>query len=342
MLGDRRATILALIIESYIKNGTPIGSKTICSMLPYNVSSATVRNEMAYLSELGYLEQMHTSGGRIPSKQSYRYYVDNLMHPTEITKQEKDVIIDSLNVTSSDPERLLGNSAKLLANVTKCAAFYNSPEDKFDCIQGIDLIPAGGDKAMLVMLSVGGKIRSSVCSVSCSINSDFLKVFHGVVVSRFVGTQMSDVTDAFIQSVATQLGSYMFDMLNVLTTISVLCKEAYQRHLVIEGETNLFAHEGLGSEIYRLLSFLAGREQLKKLLQKYLETGRETQLFIGDENYNVELKNTSTLLSKISYNKSQQAILGIIGSVRIDYNYVLPRAKYIIDKTKELLQKGAV
>ncbi len=342
MISDRRETILALIIETYIKTGTPIGSKTLCSMLQYSISSATIRNEMAYLSDLGYLEQMHTSGGRIPSKKSYRYYVNHLMHPYQLTKREENEICDSLQINSSDPERLLGDSTKLLASVTKCAAFYSTPEDKYDCIQGIDLIPAGGGKAMLVMLSVGGKIRSSVCSVNCAIDKNFIASFHKLVVKKLIGRQMSEVNNAFIQNLACELGDYMFDMLNVLTTLSVLCKEAYEGNLQIEGATNLFSHKELGNEIYRLLGFLAGREQLKILLQKYADTGKDTRLFIGDENYNVELKNTATLLSKINYNKSQRAVIGLIGSVSLDYNYVLPRAEYIINRTKELLQEEAV
>lgn len=342
MIGDRRAAILGLIIESYIKDGAPIGSKTICSLLPYSISSATIRNEMAYLSEQGLLEQMHTSGGRIPSRASYRYYVDHLMNPIEVTQNEKDEICRFLDVNQSDPERLLGDAAKLLAEVTNCVAFYNTIEDRYDCIQGLDLIPAGGGRAMLVMLSVGGKIKSSVCSVSCPIDRAFLSVFHKVARERFIGAPLADVNDAFIQSTLPYLGDYLFDMLGVLTTLSVLCREAYESRLVIEGETKLFSHRALGTEIYRLLSFLAGKEQLKALLAKYARRGRETELFIGNENDNIELKNTATLLSKINYNKGAEAVLGILGSVIIDYNYVLPRAEYIINKTKELLQKEAV
>ncbi|MCD7722623.1 MAG: heat-inducible transcriptional repressor HrcA [Clostridiales bacterium] len=342
MIGDRRAAILGLIIESYIKDGVPIGSKTLCSLLPYSISSATIRNEMARLSELGLLEQMHTSGGRIPSKASYRYYVDNLLKPVAIKKSEADEISRFLGVNASDPERLLGDAAKLLAGVTNCVAFYSTVEDKYDCIQGLDLIPAGGGRAMLVMLSVGGKIKSSVCNVSCAVDSEFLAAFHTLAAARFIGAPLSDVNDAFIQSTLPYLGDYMFDMLGVLTTLAVLCREAYESRLVIEGETNLFSHSELGAEIYRLLSFLAGKQQLKQLLAKYARRANGTELFIGNENYNIELKNTATLLSKINYNNSQQAVLGLMGSVRIDYNYVLPRAEYIIAKTKELLQKEVV
>ncbi len=342
MIGDRRAAILGLIVESYIKNGLPVGSKAIVPQLPYNISSATIRNEMAYLSEQGFLQQMHTSGGRVPSEASYRYYVDNLLQPVELTASEEETICEALQTNRSDPERLLGDSIKLLANTTNCAAYYYLAEDKYDCIQGVDLIPAGGGKAMLVMLSVGGIIKSSVCTVNCPIDSDFMVMFHNIANTRFIGTQLSDVNEAYIQSTVPYLGEYMFSMLGVLTTLSVLCKEAYMSRIEIEGETNLFKHEELGDEIYRLLSFLAARDQLKNVLEKYVHSANGVKLFIGSENINMELKNTSNLLAKINYSENRQAVLGIMGSTRMDYNYILPRANYIMAKTAEYLRKGAV
>ena len=132
MIGERQAAILALIIDSYIKTGEPIGSKTIAGLLPYKISSATIRNEMAYLSELGLLEQMHTSGGRIPSKASFRYYVDNLMIPKMPDEYEKQQINELLSVNAGDPERLLHDASLILAQETNCAAFYDTVKDSYD------------------------------------------------------------------------------------------------------------------------------------------------------------------------------------------------------------------
>lgn len=123
MIGERQGTILSLIIDSYIKNGEPIGSKTLAGLLPYKISSATIRNEMARLAELGFLKQMHTSGGRIPSNASYRYYVDNLMIPKPLTAFEKQAAAERLSVNASDPERLLKDAVSLLQQETHCTAF---------------------------------------------------------------------------------------------------------------------------------------------------------------------------------------------------------------------------
>ncbi|MGN1124258.1 MAG: HrcA family transcriptional regulator, partial [Eubacterium sp.] len=151
MISERRHAILGLIIEHYLRTGEPIGSKTLCQLLPYSVSSATIRNEMAYLSQLGFLEQRHTSAGRVPTKASYRYYVDSLMKENPVSDYEAQRIKEILSVNSGDPERLLSDASRLLAEYTHCASFCCMLEDERDCIQGVDLIPAGNSKAMLVM-----------------------------------------------------------------------------------------------------------------------------------------------------------------------------------------------
>lgn len=342
LIGERRAAILSIIIDSYIKTGEPIGSKTLASLLPYRISSATIRNEMAYLSELGFLEQMHTSGGRIPSKASYRYYVNNLLVPKQLTDYEKGYITEKLSVNAGDPERLLHDATTLLAETTHCAAFCNTIKDDYDSIQGADLIPAGNSKAMLVMLTVGGKIKSSVCRVDCPVDDTFKSLFYYIMAEYFIGTPLTDVNIGLIQSTVPVLGIKTFDMLPVLTSLCSLCKEASESAVFIEGETNLFSHEELGSNVYRLLSFLAAKDHLKQLMEEYAKSGRETELLIGDENVHYELKNTATALGKFNYNNSQTAVLGIIGSTRIDYSIILPRVEYIMKTVKEFLQKGGV
>ena len=136
MLGERRAAILRLIIEYYIKTGEPIGSKTLCNLLPYAVSSATIRNEMAHLSNLGYLEQRHTSGGRVPGKNAYRWYVDHLREPKALSPYETAKIDERLSVNAGDAQRLLADAADLLADATHCAAFSCALADAGDVIQG--------------------------------------------------------------------------------------------------------------------------------------------------------------------------------------------------------------
>ena len=330
MIGERRAAILGLIIDYYIKTGEPLGSKSLCEMLPYSISSATIRNEMALLGSMGYLEQRHTSGGRVPSKAAYRYYVDNLMDAKRLSDYEKQKIAETLSTNASDPERLLADAAKLLSELTGCAAFYSTVKDELDCVQGVELIPAGNNKVMLVMLTLGGKIKSSVVTLTCPVDDEFKRVFYGFTHEFFVGTPLDDIDLSFIQSAAPALGLRVFDMLPLLSSLCSLCREAADGSLMVTGETKLLSQEELGSSVYNLLVFLAGKAQLARLLEKFSRANVKQTLLLGDENPVYELKNTSMAIARFDYNNSQIATLGIIGSLRVDYKTILPRVDYII------------
>lgn len=342
MIGERRSAILGLIVDYYIKTGEPLGSKTLCQMLPYSISSATIRNEMAFLSSIGFLEQRHTSGGRVPTKSSYRYYIDNLLKPNELTAFEKQKIDEILSVNASDPERLLADAAAILSETTGCAAFYSTVRDPLDCVQGVELIPAGNSKAMLVMLSVGGKIKSSVCRLACPIDDDFKKLFYDITGEYFVGVPLPDIDLSLIQSTAPALGDRIFDMLPVLSSLVSLCREASQGSLVINGETKLLSQEELGDSVYNLLALLAQKSKLERLLTEFAKTNASTTLFIGDENPLYELRNTAMAIARLQYNEMQTATLGIIGSLRIDYKTILPRVDYIMKTISQLLKEGGV
>ena len=340
MISERRHSILKLVIEHYLRTGEPIGSKTLCDLLPYSVSSATIRNEMAYLTEPGYLEQRHTSGGRVPTKASYRYYVDNLMDAAELTDYEKSRISESLSVNSGDPERLLADAAKLLAEYTHCAAFCCMLEDESDCVQGVELIPAGKSKATLVMLTAGSKVKASLVNLQCEPDDEYLIAFYKVINELVTGTKLTDITPALMQNAAAMAADRIFDLLPALSSLCSLCGEAAGSKLTLEGETNLLSHRELGTDIYRLLTFLTEKKQLVRLISGFAESKLTRAVLLGDENPLYEMKNTASMIAKYDYGNNQKAAVGIIGGLRLDYENVIPRVKYITDTAERLLSGG--
>lgn len=342
MIGNRQSDILGLIINHYIRTGEPMGSKTLCQLLPYTVSSATIRNDMASLGELGFLCQRHTSGGRVPTNASYRYYVDNLLNPKDLSPYEKQKIDEVLSVNASDPERLLSDAAKLLSDATGCAAYFSTVKDEYDCLQGVDLIPAGNKKAMLVMLTVGGKIKSSVIQMPCMIDDEFRKLFYIISRQFFIGVPLNEINMGLIQSTAPVLAGRIFDMIPVLSSLCSLCREAGQGTLSIVGQTKLLAQQELGESLYSLLTLLAEKKKLEALLTKFAKSNLGSALFIGDENPVYELRNTAMTVTKFRYYDDQLATLGIIGSLRIDYDSILPRIDYITKTCSDLLREGGI
>lgn len=193
---------------------------------------------------------------------------------------------------------------------------------------------------MLVMLSVGGKIKSSVCRINCPVDSEFQKLFYEITKRCFIGVPLGDINLSLIQSTAPLLGERIFDMLPVLSSLCSLCAEAAEGSLVITGETKLLSQPELGNDAYNILVLLAGKKKLERLLNKFAETNVNTALFIGDENPVYELKNTATAIARFTYNRVQTATLGIIGSLRTDYQSILPRVDYIMKTVSDLLKEG--
>ena len=235
---------------------------------------------------------------------------------------------------------MLANASKLLSELTGCAAFYSTVKDPLDCVQGIELIPTGNSKAMLVMMSVGGKIKSSICKINCPVDNEFKQIFYSITNEFFIGVPLSDIDLSLIQSTAPFLKDKIFDMFPVLSSLCSLCAEASEGSLVISGETRLLSQSELGDSVYNLLLLLAQKDKLATMLESFAKTTAKAQLLIGDENPMYELRNTTMAIAKLQYNDMQTATIGIIGSTRIDYKRILPIVDYIINAVSQLLLEG--
>ena len=264
------------------------------------------------------------------------------MTPKELTPYEKQKIDEVLSVNASDPERLLSDAADLMSDASGCCAYFSTVKDEYDCLQGVDLIPAGNKKAMLVMLTVGGKIKSSVIQMPCVIDDEFRKLFYIITREFFIGAQLNEINMNLIQSTAPVLRDRMFDMIPALSSLCSLCREASRGTLKIVGQNKLLSQEEFGDGVYGILTFLAEKKKLDEMLTNFAKSNLNNVLFIGDENPVYELKSTTMSVSKFKYYDDQLATLGIIGSLRIDYDSILPRIDYITKTCSKLLREGGV
>lgn len=342
-MGERKQKILGTIARQYSRTGEPVGSKTLSELLDLSVSPATLRNEMAALGALGYLEQLHTSGGRIPSQMGYRYYVDHLLQPKPLAPWEAERIRAKLKANAGDPERLLADAGRVLAELTDCISFFTTVADDMDCVQGIELIPAGRSKAMIVMLTTSGIIKSSVCRTQGPIDEEFKRVFYHVVNEHFVGTPVCEVSTVMIQTMAAQLGSQVFRMVPVLISLSGLCEEAAKSEIMMEGETNFFSRGELSDAAAALLGVLAKREELRDLLHGQMSRSHPgVRVIIGQENPLRELYASSMVLGQYRMEDREGGTIGVIGSTRMDYEAVIPKVAYITDYVGKLLSETSV
>ena len=325
-ISPRKQEILASIIERYIATGEPVGSKVICSDMNNAVSSATIRNDMAELVELGLLEQPHTSAGRIPSQAGYRYYVDNLMTAYELGVDEQERIKIWLSGFSGEPDKLLEKAGSILAELTNCVAVSSSPSDSEAFIRRIELVPLSDHTAMIVLLATSGILRSAVVRSDAEINVDIAEVFYNICQTYFNSRNVSDISLTFIQTLVASLGDKVFIMSPFLCAIADLCEAVKTTEIHLKGPNNILNHSELSEDAFRLMDFLHRGTPLENMLDSHKKT---MNIAIGSENSYRELRNSTTIFSKYSVGEKESGSIGIIGPTRLDYARLIPSIKYL-------------
>lgn len=333
-LGKRKELILAAIVEQYIKTGEPIGSKMLMSTLPITVSSATIRNEMSELAEMGLLEQPHTSAGRIPSNAGYRYYIDHLMNKYELSDEEKDSIRRELEHSAGDPERLLDKAGEMLARITGCAALATSPADSTALVKRIEIVPVGTRLAMIVLMTSTGIIKNGICRTETEITPDMIDNFYQIVGETFIGKPVSDIGTVMIQTLVASLGCNALAMSPLFVVLADLSAQAISSEIHLEGEQNLLHHRELGDNIFETLQFLDEDEKLERAVS----AGKNgLNIMIGKENMYRQLENTSMIVARYNIQGHDGGAIGIIGPTRLDYAKLIPSVEYLTELVGKLL-----
>lgn len=336
-LDPRKSKILEAIVKNYIATGEPVGSKSLLNFLDFSVSSATVRNEMAELSDLGYLIQPHTSAGRIPSQKGYRYYIDNLMKKIPVPERDRRIIDQTLKASADDPEHILKEASKILAQLTGYAAITTTPPAENTTIQRIRLIQTGRYTAMMVMITSSGMVKNRLFRCDYNINADVLSVFERALNETLSGVLLSSVTQAFIQTVAASMGELLILMPQVLVAVMDAAKEASVVNLSLNGQTNLLlVHEFDITSLREIMRFLSNGEDIENLLFK---APPKTSVMLGSESNVPEIEKTSVAVSRYFIDGRQAGSIAVVGPIRMDYSKILSSLEYIARISGKLISE---
>lgn len=336
-LSDRKKQILASVIEMYIKSGEPVGSKGLIASTGMTVSSATVRNEMSELDSLGYLEQPHTSAGRIPSQKGYRYYIDNLMPAREIDELTKRLIDAGVSSAAGDPEKLVTRAREILADITKCACVSTAPVGDMTLIRKIELVPVGPHTAMMVLLTSNGILKSRLCRLDTELSVQILEKFYNTVDKFFIGKPAGSISPASIQTIAVSLDSDYFSMLPLMAAVSELAVSTNDSKLILGGGPNLLSLRDYGENAIALLEFLNKKEPLSEVINS---AKGDLNIRIGKENIYKQLENSSVIVSKYFVGDDDSGTIGIIGPTRMDYETIIPSIRYLSDFVGKLITQA--
>lgn len=334
-LSERQETILALIVHEYIDAARPVGSKRLIKKYDLGVSSATVRNEMATLSEAGVLRQPHTSAGRIPTEEGYRYFVRRLLGETELSSDEKRMINHQFHQAPADIDEWVRLSASILAQTSTVAAVVTTPHPDRAIYKHLELINTSGRQVLLVLVLQGGDVRQQMLTLNEGVDQERL--------TRIANRITNDCYGMFATEIATRADTY----LEMERDITQLVGEIMQRadafsagDIYRDGITNVLNQpEFVSSENARsALRLLEERGFLEEVLAKALSPRvGGVQVIIAGEGAWEELKEVSMILARYGAQGYATGAMGVLGPIRMSYGRTISAVRYVAGLMTDLV-----
>ena len=335
-LGERQKLILALVIRDYIDHAQPVGSKKLVDKYGLNFSPATVRNEMVALTEYGFLHQPHTSAGRVPTEEGYRYFVRQLMGQTDLAPQTKRTITHQFYQAGQDIDHWLRLAASILAHQSQAASIVTAPYPEEARFKHIELISTIGRQVLMVLLLSGGDVRQQVLTLAEPVAQ---------VILSSTALQLNQLCEGMdkqqIKTLANQMHALEQDILNLIVeemnrTGVILDGEVYR-----DGLTNVlaepeFAEAGLAR---RALKVFEERTLLQDLLSSTILTTNVggVQVLIGGEGNWEELRECSVILGRYGVPGLATGTLGILGPIRMSYGHSISTVRFVADLLSNLV-----
>ena len=323
---ERKQKILSAVVENYVRTGEPVGSKALLGELDFSVSSATIRNDMADLASMGYLEQPHTSAGRVPTNLGYRYYIDNLMRRVELDEDEGRQIAKSVSSGRGDTEQLLEKAGEVLARLTNCAAITTMPKGERATVRRAEIVPIGPRTAMIILLTSSGTLKSKACRSDMPITAQTVERFYNICAESFINKPLESISTAMLQTMVASMGEYALEMSSFCVTLADLANDALHTDVLLEGQANLFHHRELTDDIIELMEFLRRGDPVAKLVNT---DKKSVEVKIGTENEYRQLKNSSVIVSHYDVKGNRSGALGIIGPTRLDYGRLIAYMRFV-------------
>lgn len=325
-LSDRKKMILSAIVNLYIATGEPVGSKLLADALGLNLSSATLRNEMSDLAEHGYLDQPHTSAGRVPTQLGYRTYVDALMKHHELTDEERGRIDKLMNIRGADLESLLTSASELLADVTGCVAVSAVHQSGGQTVRRIELAPASRRSVLIVILTSSGIVKSRICHAGDDIDSEMTTFFTNLLNDKIGGKALNELTPEVKDGIVSELYEYKYALSPVLDAVIEELGGLVKSEVIVGGETNLIGHaELMGDKALEFIRFLETKADLAHLMDDVSEGVR---VRIGTEIGPDTMKNSSVIAAPYRFDGAPAGAIGIIGPTRMDYSRLMSNMNY--------------
>ena len=321
-LTDRKKQILKVVVEDYVRTAEPVGSKAIAAEMG-GVSSATIRNELSDLTELGYLEQPHTSAGRVPSPKGYRLYVNELMERQRLSIAETERINQSLQTKMEELDRVISQAGRAVSSLMNYPAYVAASGKKQMTARRFELLPVDESGCILVLMTNDERVKSQLLHLQLKVPGEKLPVVTSLLNNHFAGISAEEMNRR-LMDVSEQLAPAMFLLLSQIVSYTTrVLEEANRKEVRTVGASQLLKLPEFrdADKAHQLMSFLA---EEKEALPAPDEQSA-MKILIGPENVSEALQDTSVVVASYDIGDDMRGLIGVVGPTRMDYGAVAAR-----------------
>ena len=338
-LTERKKKVLRSVVDLYIRTAEPVGSKAITELPDMKYSSATIRNEMADLTEMGYLEQPHTSAGRIPSAAGYRLYVDELMLDYRLTMDETHSINMAIEEKMQRVDKMVEKVARLVSQATDLPAISVAARSGGATVKRFELILAGQGSIIAVVMLTNDEVVNKLIKLPVNVDESDLKVLSAVLNATMTGLNADEFTPELLERVMMSAGAGASLVPVILEFTAETLRRQTSTNMAVAGQMRL-----LGQPEYRNIDkaqrvITSLDEESLSNLPAIMQNANGTQVLVGPENVAQELKDTSVVMTKFDIGDGMQGMIGVVGPTRMDYAKVTARLSYFAESLSKMFAK---
>jgi len=335
---ERQKTILTLLVRDYIETAQPVGSKSLLERFKLDISSATIRSEMAALSEAGYLRQPHASAGRIPTEDGYRYFVTHYVYQTDLPEPTRHTITHQFYQARQDVEQWMHLAVSILANQSQAASLITAPHSEKASFKHLELIATQGRQVLMVLVLVGGEILQQILTLAEPASQDQLSS-----AANSLNQYCMDLSAEEISSIPIQLNNLEQDILVLLLDDMNQGDKRTSGEMYLDGLANVLSEPEFNEsgDAHRTLRMFEERSLLQNLLSRTTMNGEvgNVQVLIGGEGEFQELKQCSVVLARYGIPGIATGALGVFGPMRMSYSKNIPTVRFMADLLSGLVSE---
>lgn len=343
MLTDRQLLILQVIIDDFIHSAQPVGSRTLAKKEKINFSSATIRNDMADLEDLGFIEKTHSSSGRVPSEKGYRYYVDHMLSPQRLTKSEVSQIKSIYAERIFELEKVVQKSAQILSDLTNYTSIVLGPKVNENRLKKIQIVPINHETAVAIIVTNTGHVENRTITFPGALDPSDIEKMVNILNDRLAGVPLIELHDKIYKEVVTVLKDHIQNYETLVKIMAGTLTLNASEKIYFGGKTNMLSQPEF-TDIDRIRSLLKMIEQEKELYSLLQTNHSGITIKIGKENDNIAMENCSLITATYSLGSKQLGTIAVLGPTRMEYSRVislLSRMTHDLSRTLTDLYHGS-